>query len=102
MLYRNKAWRQGVAISTKACMCAEQHLWCAAAIPEGAAEADNAPSETGTEGESATVTEAALMQAQHAQHEAMLVSQDSLNDSCERLLGVREAMQQSHQVATGA
>ena len=70
-------------------------------MTEGAAEA-----ETGTEGKSVSVTEAAteaaLLQAQHAQHEAMLVSQDSLNDSCERLLDVREAMQQSHQVAPGA
>ena len=47
------------------------------------------------------MTEAAVIQAQHAQREAMLVSQDSLNDSRERLLDVREAMQQSHQVATG-
>ena len=48
------------------------------------------------------MTETALMQAQHAQREAMLVSQDSLNGSRERLLGVREALQQSHQVASGA
>ena len=91
-----------MALSTKACTCAEQHLWYAAAAPEGATEAESAPSETGTEGNSAAVTEAAVMQAQHAQHEAMLVSQDSLNGSRDRLLDVREAMQQFQSVATGA
>ena len=83
-------------------MCAEQHLWYAAAAPGGAAKAENTLSETGTEGNSAAVTEAAVMQAQHAQREAMLASQDSLNGSRDRLLDVREALQQFREVATGA
>ena len=62
-------------------------------VPEAAVEGSDALSDAGTEGESASATEAALMEAQHAQHEAMLVSQDSLNDSRERLLEVREALQ---------
>ena len=86
-------------------MCVEQHFWCAAASPEDAAEAGgggNVPSGTGTEGESASVTEAALVQAQHAQREAMLVSQDLLDDSCDRLLDAREVLQQSPQAPSGA
>ena len=50
-------------------------------------------SEAGTEGESAAATEAALLQAQRDQREAMLVSQNSLRDSRKQLLEVRETLQ---------
>ena len=60
---------------------------------QAAVEGSDALSDAATEGESASATDAAVMQAQHAQREAMLVSQDSLNDSHKRLLEVREALQ---------
>ena len=53
----------------------------------------HAPSAAGTEGDSASATEAALMQAQRAQREAMLVGQTSLNDSHKRLMEMRQALQ---------
>ena len=62
-------------------------------MPKVAVEGSDALSDAGTDGESASVTNAAVMQAQHAQREAMLASQDSLNDSRKRLLDVREALQ---------
>ncbi|KAL0024653.1 hypothetical protein WJX77_006333 [Trebouxia sp. C0004] len=71
------------------------------ATEEGASEAgqvgDDSYSQAGTEGESTAETDAALSSAQQAQREAMLVSQNSLNDSRKRLLEVREAMQQQGQ-----
>ena len=70
---------------------------CAGDTLEGAAEAAS----EATTGEDASGTEAALVQAQHAQHEAMLAGEASLNASRDRLLDVREAMQQSHQDAHG-
>ena len=62
-------------------------------MSEAAVEGSDALSNTETEGESASATDAAVMQAQRAQREAMLASQDSLNDSRKRLLEVREALQ---------
>ena len=62
-------------------------------VSEAAVERNDALSEAGTEGESASATQGVLMQAQQAQREAMLVGQHSLNDSHKRLLEVREAMQ---------
>ena len=68
---------------------------------EGASEAgraaDDSHSQAGTEGESTAETDAALSSAQQAQREAILVTQNSLNDSRKRLLEVREAMQQQGQ-----
>ena len=72
-------------------------LVCAEPVSEAAVEEGYALSEAGTEGESASATEAALMLAQHTQREAMLVSQHSLDDSRERLLEVREALQYDDQ-----
>ena len=62
-------------------------------MSEAAVEGSDALSDTGTDGESASATGAAVMQAQRAQREAMLASQDSLNDSRKTLLEVREALQ---------
>lgn len=62
-------------------------------LSEAAVGRSDALSDDGTENESASATDAAVMQAQSAQREAMLVSQDSLNDSRKRLLEVREALQ---------
>ena len=62
-------------------------------VPKAAVEGSDALSDAGTEGDSASATKAAVMQAQHAQREAMLVGQDSLNHSHKRLLEVREALQ---------
>ena len=66
---------------------------CAGPFTEAAVGDSYARSDAETEGESASAPEAALMQAQLAQREAMLVSQHSLNDSRERLLEAREALQ---------
>lgn len=60
---------------------------------EAAAEGADTLSDAGTDGESASATDAAVMQAQHAQREAMLVGHDSLKDSHKRLLELREALQ---------
>lgn len=76
-------------------------LCCAGDTPEGAAEAANASSEATTAGETASGTEVALAQAQNVQHEAMLAGEASLNAGRDRLLDVRDAMQQSHQDAHG-
>lgn len=65
----------------------------AGSASEGAAEGGDVLSDAGTDGESASATDAAVAQAQHAQREAMLVSHDSLKDSQIRLLEVREALQ---------
>ena len=62
-------------------------------VPKAAVEGSDALSDDGAESDSASATKAAVMQAQHAQREAMLVGQDSLNDSHKRLLEVREALQ---------
>ena len=60
---------------------------------EAAAEGADTLSDAGTDGENASAPDVAVMQAQHAQREAMLVSQDSLKDSQKRLMEVREALQ---------
>ena len=60
-------------------------------------EAAATHSESGSEDKGTAETDAALSSAQQAQREAMLVSQNSLNDSRKRLLEVREAMQQQGQ-----
>ena len=58
-------------------------------------------SQSGTEAGSAASFDADLAAAQRAQREALLVGQSSLNDSCKRLLEVREAMQQQGQQQPG-
>lgn len=65
----------------------------AGSTSEAAAEGADALSDVATDGESASATDAAVMQAQHAQREAMLVSRDSLQDSHKRLMELREALQ---------
>ena len=62
---------------------------------------DDAVSEAGTEGESAATTEEALLRAQQTQGEAMLVGQNSLNDSRKRLLEVQHSLQRSHEEPHG-
>ncbi len=71
---------------------------CAEEVASEAGQAgDDSHSQADTEDESTAETDAALFSAQQAQREAMLVSQNSLNDSRKRLLEVREAMQQQGQ-----
>ncbi len=68
----------------------------AGAVFETAVEQNDALSEAGTEGNGASATDAAVMQAQRAQQEAMLVGQDSLTDSRKRLMEVQEALQHNN------
>ena len=91
-------------MSYKECMQALSKLDCIFLVccaEEGASEAsragDDSHSQAGSGGDSTAETDAALYSAQEAQHEAMLVSQNSLNDSRKRLLEVREAVQQQGQ-----
>ena len=71
---------------------------------EGSVETDatvETESQAGTETGSVASFDADLAAAQRAQREALLVGQNSLNDSRKRLQEVREAMEQREQTQAG-
>ena len=81
--------------------CNFVYLRGAGSVSEGVQEANDAVSEAGTGDDSAAATEAALMQAQQDQREAMLVSQNSLRDSRKQLLEVQETLQRQAEESHG-